>query len=97
MAVTTAGTAAIVPEPSAPAPDRAPDWVAAGTPEPLRSRLIATLGADRVLHRALDLIRYAGDASPYRLIPQAVVVPQGIDDIVALLGCVTELGVPITF
>ena len=28
------------------------------------------LGADRVLSRALDLVRYASDASPYRLIPQ---------------------------
>jgi D-lactate dehydrogenase len=46
------------PEPS-PAPDRAPDWVAAGTPEPMRSRLIAALGADQVLTRASDLIRYA--------------------------------------
>jgi D-lactate dehydrogenase len=97
VAVTTFDTATIVPEPAAPAPDRAPDWVAAGTPEPLRSRLIAALGADRVLTRALDLIRYAGDASPYRLIPQAVVVPQDVDDIVALLRCATELDVPITF
>jgi D-lactate dehydrogenase len=89
--------AAIVPDPPGPAPDRAPDWVAAGTPEPLRSRLIAALGADRVLTRALDLIRYASDASPYRLIPQAVAVPRDIGDMSALLRCATELGVPVTF
>ena len=29
------------------APDRAPDWVAGGTPEPLRSRLVAAVGAER--------------------------------------------------
>jgi D-lactate dehydrogenase len=80
-----------------PAPDRAPDWVAAGTPEPLRSRLVAALGADRVLTRALDLIRYASDASPYRLIPQAVAVPRDVKDMGALLRCATELGVPVTF
>jgi D-lactate dehydrogenase len=80
-----------------PAPDRAPDWVAAGTPEPLRSRLVAALGADRVLTRALDLIRYASDASPYRLIPQAVAVPRDVKDMAALLRCATELGVPVTF
>ena len=81
----------------APAPDRAPDWVAAGTPEPLRSRLVAALGADRVLTRALDLIRYASDASPYRLIPRAVAVPRDVQDIASLLRCATELQVPVTF
>ena len=29
--------------------DRAPDWVADGTPEPLRSELVAALGAEQVL------------------------------------------------
>jgi D-lactate dehydrogenase len=71
--------------------------VAAGTPEPLRSRLVAALGADRVLTRALDLIRYASDASPYRLIPQAVAVPRDVQDMASLLRCATELEVPITF
>jgi D-lactate dehydrogenase len=89
--------ATIVPEPPGPAPDRAPDWVAAGTPEPLRSRLVAALGADRVLTRALDLIRYASDASAYRLIPQAVAVPRDVQDMGELLSCATELGVPVTF
>ena len=46
----------------APSADAAPDWVAAGTPEPLRSELVALLGADRVLsprqrHRPLRLRR----------------------------------------
>jgi D-lactate dehydrogenase len=97
MAVTATDPSTIVPEPSGPAPDRAPDWVASGTPEPLRSRLVAALGADRVLTRALDLIRYASDASAYRLIPQAVAVPRDVQDMAALLRCATELGVPVTF
>jgi D-lactate dehydrogenase len=82
---------------SGPAPDRAPDWVATGTPEPLRSRLVAALGADRVLTRALDLVRYASDASPYRLIPQAVVAPRDVGDMSTLLRTATDLGVPVTF
>jgi D-lactate dehydrogenase len=97
VATTATDPATIVPEPPGPAPDRAPDWVAAGTPEPLRSRLVAALGADRVLARALDLVRYASDASPYRLIPQAVAVPRDVTDMAALLRCATELGVPVTF
>ena len=97
VAATATETSTIVPEPPGPAPDRAPDWVAAGTPEPLRSRLVAALGADRVLTRALDLIRYASDASPYRLIPQAVAVPRDVQDMASLLRCATELEVPVTF
>ncbi len=97
MAATAADPAAIVPEPPGPAPDRAPDWVASGTPEPLRSRLVAALGTDQVLTRALDLIRYASDASAYRLIPKAIAVPRDTGDVAALLRCATELGVPVTF
>ncbi|MGH2892840.1 MAG: FAD-binding and (Fe-S)-binding domain-containing protein [Solirubrobacteraceae bacterium] len=97
MAVTATDRRTIIPEPPGPAPDRALDWVAAGTPEPLRSRLVAALGADRVLTRALDLIRYASDASAYRLIPQAVAVPRDVPDVGKLLRCATELGVPVTF
>ena len=44
--------------------DRAPDWVATGTPEPLRSDLAGLVGEECVLGRATDLIRYASDASP---------------------------------
>jgi D-lactate dehydrogenase len=84
------------PEP-APAPDRAPEWVAAGTPEPLRSQLIAALGADRVLTRATDLIRYASDASAYRMIPQAVARPRDARDVATLLRTAAELKTPIVF
>lgn len=61
--------------------DRAPDSLATGTPEPLRSELITLLGAEQVLTRPLDLVRYASDASPYRLFPQVVVQPRDIADI----------------
>jgi D-lactate dehydrogenase len=80
-----------------PTPDRAPDWVAGGTPEPLRSRLASALGSDRVLDRALDLVAYASDASPYRLIPQAVVQPRDVDDIVRLFAFARRHGTPVVF
>jgi D-lactate dehydrogenase len=80
-----------------PATDRAPEWVASGTPEPLRSQLTAVLGADRVLARASDLIAYASDASPYRMIPKAVTMPRDVDDVVRLLAFAREHGAPLVF
>jgi D-lactate dehydrogenase len=87
----------IAPEPSEPSPDRAPDWVADGTPEPLRGDLIGLLREDRVLTRAIDLVRYASDASPYRLIPKVVVMAKEIDDVAKLLGYARRSGTPVTF
>lgn len=66
--------------------DRVPDRQAGGTPEPLRSELSALLGADKVLTKISDLVRYASDASPYRFVPQVVVVAEDIDDISAVLS-----------
>jgi D-lactate dehydrogenase len=88
----------IAPEaPAQVAADRAPEWVAAGTPEPLRSALIEALGADRVLTRALDLVMYASDASPYRMIPKAVAMPRDVDDLVRLMTFARARSVPLVF
>jgi D-lactate dehydrogenase len=86
----------IAPRASRPSPDRAPDWVADGTPEPLRSDLVALLGADRVLTRALDLIRYASDASTYRLIPKAVVMAHDPGDVAKAFSHAWRAGLPVT-
>jgi D-lactate dehydrogenase len=48
----------------ATATDAVPDSVAGGTPGALKADLVALLGKDGVLHRAIDLVRYASDASP---------------------------------
>jgi D-lactate dehydrogenase len=63
----------------------------------MRTRLIAALGADQVLTRATDLIRYASDASAYRLIPQAVVRPRDAQDVAKLLRTAAESETPIVF
>jgi len=81
----------------APAPDRAPDALAAGTPEPLRAALAALVGEDRLLTRVTDLVRYASDASPYRQFPQVVVQPRTEGEVASLLRYARESGVPITF
>lgn len=89
--------AALEPPAGAPAADRAPDWVAGGTPAQLRGALVAALGEERVLWRASDLIRYASDASPYRRIPQAVIAPRDVDDVVALMRLARARASALTF
>ena len=90
-------TRALQPPAGEPAADRAPDELAAGVAQPLRGELERLLGADRVLHRVSDLVRYASDASPYRLLPQAVVVPRDAEDVAKLFAFSRERGIPLTF
>ncbi len=87
----------LAPPASEPAPDRAPDELAAGTPQPLRGDLGALLGADRVLSRASDIVRYASDASPYRLLPQAVVMAHDAGDVSKVLEYGRSSGTPVVF
>ncbi len=69
-----------------PAHDRLPDHRAAGTPDPLRTELMELLGAEKVLWKVSDLVRYASDASPYRFVPQVVVIAEDIDDVSTVLS-----------
>jgi D-lactate dehydrogenase len=86
----------LAPPPTQPFPDRAPDWVAGGTPEPLRAELEQLLGPDRVLSRAIDIVRYATDASPYRLFPRAVVVAHDAADVAKVLAYARQRAIPVT-
>nr|WTB29587.1 FAD-binding oxidoreductase [Streptomyces sp. NBC_00830] len=78
-------------------PDRVLDGRAAGTPEPLRSELTGLLGPEKVLWKVSDLVKYASDASPYRFVPQVVVVPEDIDDISAILSYAHGKGREVVF
>ncbi len=97
MALLERNLSSLAPPPSEPASDRAPDELAGGTPQPLRGELEALLGADRVLARASDLVRYASDASPYRLFPKAVVMAHDADDVAKVLAYGRRSGVPVVF
>ncbi|MEE1755387.1 FAD-binding and (Fe-S)-binding domain-containing protein [Streptomyces sp. SP18CS02] len=81
----------------APSPDRVPDLLARGTPGSLRDELIAVLGPDKVLWHVSDLVRYASDASPYRFVPQVVVVVEDIDDVSAILSFAHGKGREVVF
>src|SRR3954447_18830412 len=88
--------APLAPEPQ-PSTDRAPDALAAGVAEPLRSELEALLGPGRLLARASDIVRYASDASPYRLLPRAVVMAHDAGDVGKVVAYGREKGIPVTF
>ncbi|MET8973732.1 FAD-binding and (Fe-S)-binding domain-containing protein [Streptomyces hydrogenans] len=80
-----------------PAPDRVPDLQARGTPRRLREDLAALLGPEKVLSGISDLVRYASDASPYRFLPQVVVVAEDVDDVSAVLSYAHGKGREVVF
>lgn len=59
----------------AKATDAVPDALVRGTTSALKADLIVLLGKDRVLHRSIDLVRYASDASPIGLRPKLSCFP----------------------
>ncbi len=84
--------------PAGPAQDDAVDAARVeGTPAALTSDLIELVGQDQVLHRVSDLVRYASDASPYRYLPQVVVLPRTVDDVRAILAYCARTGRHATF
>jgi D-lactate dehydrogenase len=90
-------TDALTPLRSQAVPDRAPDHLANGSPAGLRDDLIELLGRTRVLSRVTDLVRYATDASPYRLFPQVVVVPDTVEDLGKILQYARQNHRSVTF
>jgi D-lactate dehydrogenase len=77
--------------------DRAPQALAAGTPTTLLAGLTEAVGAAQVRSRVTDLVRYATDASPYRLIPQAVIVARDVTDVAAVMSYASTAGRSIVF
>jgi D-lactate dehydrogenase len=80
-----------------PSCDAVPAAMIDGTPAKLRNALVRVLGDKQILHRVIDLVRYAADASPYRLIPQVVVLPRPAADLANLLAYCRENGRHATF
>src|SRR3954447_418928 len=97
MALLQRSPQSLAPQGGEPAPDRAPDEIATGVAQPLRGELESLLGADRVLARASDIVRYASDASPYRLLPRAVVMAHDAADVAKTLDYGRRSGIPIVF
>ncbi|MCM6778437.1 FAD-binding oxidoreductase [Nocardia sp. CDC159] len=88
---------AALPIDTAAHPDRLAGALTRGTPRRLRTDLERLVGTEQVLSRPSDLVRYASDASPYRLIPQVVVVPRDERDVAAVLRYAREHHRAVTF
>src|SRR6202451_1982015 len=79
--------------PAGPAHDDAVDPARAeGTPAALKADLLWLGGRDQVRSRVSALVRYASDASPYRYLPQVVVLPRTVDDVRAILAYCARTG-----
>lgn len=55
------------------------------------------LRPDQVLTRPIERIAYAHDASCYRLVPEAIVRPESLDDVRRLMTWSQENSIPLTF
>src|SRR5580698_51625 len=97
MCLFSPNTDALTPLRSRATPDRAPDHLADGTPAALRDDLISLLGPTAVRGRVTDLVRYATDASPYRLFPQVVIVAESVDQIARTLQYAKQNHRSVTF
>jgi D-lactate dehydrogenase len=67
------------------------------SPEDFAEMLKRLVEPARVLARPIERIAYAADASFYRLIPQAVVLARGVEEIQALFGFSHQHSVPLVF
>ena len=97
MCLFSPNTDALTPLRSHATPDRAPDHLANGTPAALRDDLITLLGPTAVRSRVTDLVKYATDASPYRLFPQVVIVAESVDQIAKTLQYAKQNHRSVTF
>jgi D-lactate dehydrogenase len=89
-------TSRLTPDEHVPTHDHAPEELALGTPEWMRRDLVAILGEKQVHSRLTDLIRYATDASPYRMFPKVVVSPRTVDEVTKIFAYARAKGIPVT-
>lgn len=89
-------TERITPVEHRPTHDRAPEELALGSPLWLRDDLVELLGEEHVHSCLIDLVKYATDASPYRMFPKVVVSPQTVEEVNKVFAYAQEKGLPLT-
>src|SRR5258707_13483673 len=83
-------TERITPVEHQPTRDYAPKELGLGNPIWLKDDLIEMLGEGQVHSRVIDLVKYATDASPYRMFPKVVVAPSTVDQVAKVLVCALQ-------
>jgi D-lactate dehydrogenase len=86
----------ITPVEHQPTHDYAPEELALGTPIWLKDDLIEMLGEGQVHSRVIDLVKYATDASPYRMFPKVVVTPSTVDQVAKIFAYARQKKLPVT-
>jgi D-lactate dehydrogenase len=89
-------TKRITPVEHQPTHDYAPEDLALGTPVWLKDDLIELLGEGQVHSRVIDLVKYATDASPYRMFPKVVVTPSTVDQVAKIFAYARQKKLPVT-
>ena len=89
-------TERIMPVEHKPTHDHAPELLALGTPLWLRDDLIELLGEGQVHSRLIDLVKYATDASPYRMFPKVVVSPKSVAEVSKIFTYAKAKKLPVT-
>jgi D-lactate dehydrogenase len=97
MALFDRDPAALAPRRPEPLPDRVPEALATGADRGLRSDLGRLVGDDNVFGKVSDLVRYATDASPYRLIPRIVASPENAAQVASVLFYAKREQLGVTF
>jgi D-lactate dehydrogenase len=89
-------TERITPVEHKPTHDRAPEELVLGTPLWLRDDLVGLMGEEQVHSRLIDLVKYATDASPYRMFPKVVVSPRTVEEVKKIFSYAQEKGISVT-
>src|ERR1700756_3617043 len=86
----------IAPVEHKPTHDHAPELLALGTPLWLRDDLVELLCEEQVHSRLIDLVKYATDASPYRMFPKVVVSPKSVAEVSKIFAYAQEKKISVT-
>jgi len=97
MALFDPNPAVLAPRHAEPAIDRVPEAFASGAERALTRELEQLVGKQNVFATASDLVRYATDASPYRLIPEVVVAPESAAHVASILSYAKREHCHVTF
>src|ERR1700678_1330344 len=86
----------ITPVEHKPTHDRAPEELALGSPLWLCDDLAELIGEEQVHSRLIDLVKYATDASPYRMFPKVGDSPRTGAEVNKIFAYAEEKPLPVT-